>query len=252
MRPPYRGVLFDLFGTLITFDVATLPELDVGAIRMRTTIAALGGPLSEWVPGVSLADFAQTILGVSDEMARVRVYDHVELPSRERFRRALERVGCDDAVLAEAAVHLSRAHMARIAAATVFPPAHAALLAALRPHYRLGLVSNFDDTGAAYDILLRHGIAPFLDTVVVSEAVGLRKPHPALVRAGLRGFDLPAADVLFVGDTYREDIVSARAAGVDAAWLDPGGQGVPDGESSPRYVLRALPDLAPILLEGAA
>src|SRR5207253_6918942 len=88
------------------------------------------------------------------------------------------RVGCADDVLAEAAVDLSRAHMALVAAATVLPPAHAELLAALAPGYRLGVVTNFDDTATAYAILVRHGIARAFDTVVISEGLGLRKPHP--------------------------------------------------------------------------
>src|SRR5262245_60417067 len=248
MAARYRGILFDLFGTLITFDPAHLPELDTAGGPVRTTVAGLGGLLAEWVPGVALTAFWQALLAVSDEMARARAYDHIELPSRERFRRALERVGCDDAVQAGAAVHLSRAHMAIIVAATVFPPAHASLLAALRSRYRLGVVSNFDDTGAAYDILLRHGIAAHLDTVIVSEALGLRKPHPALMRAGLRGLGVAAEETLFVGDTYREDVAGARATGIDAAWIDAGGEGVPDGAPPPRYVLRALPELGGILV----
>src|SRR6266850_1986690 len=195
MPSPYRGVLLDLFGTLITFD-------------------------PDWVPDVTLGDFWQALLTVSDEMARVRAYDHVELPSRERFRRALERVGCDEARQAEAAVHLSRAHMALIATATILPDEHRALLEALRPRYRLGLVSNFDDTATAYEILRRHGLLAYLDGVVVSEALGLRKPHPALVRAGLSDLGLGADEVLFVGDTFAEDVLGARAAGVDAAWID--------------------------------
>src|SRR5207249_2863903 len=83
------------------------------------------------------------------------------------YRGALARVGCADGVLAEAAADLSRAHMALVAAATVLPPAHGELLAALRPRYRLGVVTNFDDTATGYDILVRHGIAPWLDTVVI-------------------------------------------------------------------------------------
>jgi len=243
----YRGVLFDLFGTLITFDPDRLPELDTGGERVRTTVAGLGPILHEWAPDVGLADFWRALLSVSDEMARARAYDHVELPSRERFRRALERVGCDDGVQAEATVHLSRAHMAAIVATTVFPPAHAALLAELRPRYRFGLVSNFDDTGAAYDILVRHGIAAQLDTVIVSEALGLRKPHPALVRAGLRGLGLAPRDVLLVGDTFAEDVAGARAAGVDAAWLDRHGRGLPDGQPPPRHIIASLPEIAAFL-----
>jgi FMN phosphatase YigB (HAD superfamily) len=247
MSGPYRGVLLDLFGTLITFDPGRLPELAIGNQRVRSTVAALGPLVAEWVPGVALADFWQALLTVSEEMARARVYDQVELPSRERFRRALERVGCEESHQGEAAVHLSRAHMARIVDVTVFPPAHAALLASLRLRHRIGVVSNFDDTGAAYDILLRHGIAPHVDTVVVSEALGLRKPHPAVIGAGVRGLGLNAADVLMVGDTWGEDVAGARAAGVDVVWIDAHGRGVPDGEPPPRGVVRALPEVGPFL-----
>src|SRR5262249_35151838 len=162
---------------------------EVAGRRMRTTVGALGTLLAELVPGTSAEEFLQALATVSDEMARARAYDHVELPSRERFRRALERVGCDETILAEAAVHLSRAHMARIVDATVLPPAHAALVAELRGRLPLGLVSNFDDTASAYDILRRHRLTEAFDTVVVSEALGLRKPHPGLLRAALRGLD---------------------------------------------------------------
>src|SRR5439155_1511425 len=100
------------------------------------------------------------------------------------------------------------------------------------------------DTGTAYGILVRHGIARWFDTVVISEGLGLRKPHPAVARAGLRGLGLAAGEVLLVGDTYGEDVAGARAAGLDAAWIDARGQGVPDGAAPPRYVLRALSELA--------
>jgi len=247
MAAPYRGVLFDLFGTLVTVDADRLPELELDGVRHRTKMGALAPALAAWVPGVSLADFARALRAVSDELARARAVDHVELPSRERFRRALGRVGCADDVLAEAAVDLSRAHMALVAAATVLPPAHAELLAALAPGYRLGVVTNFDDTATAYAILVRHGIARAFDTVVISEGVGLRKPHPAVARAGLRGLGLAAGEVLLVGDTWGEDVAGARAAGLEAAWIDAHGHGVPEGADPPRYVLRALPELAALL-----
>ena len=243
----YRGVLLDLFGTLVHFDARRLPELPVGDQRVRSTVGALGPLLAEWVPGVTPEAFWPVLLAVSEEMARARAELLVELPSRERFRRALERVGCAEASVAEAAVVLSRAHMAAIVAATVFPADHAVLLATLRRSYRLGVVSNFDDTGAAYDILARHGVLPLLDTVVVSEALGLRKPHPALVRTGLRGLALAPDEALFVGDTFADDVGAATAAETDAAWIDAGGAGVPDGAPAPRYVLRALADLRGIL-----
>src|SRR5262245_2018922 len=117
----YRGVLFDLFGTLVAFDPERLPELEVGGRQVRTTVAGLTAVLAEWVPATTPAAFLTALAAVSDEMARARTADHVELPSRERFRRALERVGCGDVRGVEAAIQLSRAHMACIAAATVLP-----------------------------------------------------------------------------------------------------------------------------------
>lgn len=247
MAAPYGGVLLDLFGTLITVDPRRIPELEVDGVRHRTTLAGLGEALAAWAPGVTLAAFGRALLAVGEELARACATDHVELPSRERFRRALMRLGCAEAVVVEAAVDLSRRHMAVIAGATDFPVAHRALLEDLRPRYRLGLVSNFDDTATAYDILVRHGIAPYLDTVVISEALGLRKPHPAVMRAGVRGLGLAAAEVLLVGDTFGEDVAGARAAGLDAAWIDVHGRGVPEDALAPRYVLRALPELAALL-----
>jgi HAD superfamily hydrolase (TIGR01509 family) len=138
--------------------------------------------------------------------------------------------------------------MGLVATATVLPDEHRALLEALRPRYRLGVVSNFDDTATAYEILRRHGLLAYLDGVVVSEALGLRKPHPALVRAGLSDLGLGADQVLFVGDTFAEDILGARAAGVDGAWIDAQGRGVPETAAPPRFRLRSLCELAPLLV----
>jgi len=247
MPPPYRGVLFDLFGTLVTFDTARLGALDVGGRRVHTTVAALGPRLAEWVPGVGLEEFWQVLVTVSEEMARARCDDHVELPSRERFRRTLERLGCDDTVLLEAAADLSRRHMSRIVTATLLPPEHTAVLAAVRARGRVGLVSNFDDTATAFVILERHGVLSQLDTVVVSEAIGLRKPHPAVLRTGLRGLELSASEVLFVGDSFADDVGAAVAAGVDVAWIDATASGVPAGAPAPTYMLRQLSDVLRLL-----
>ena len=61
-----------------------------------------------------------------------------------------------------------------------------------------------------------------VDTVVVSESLGLRKPHPLMVRdARSASLDVAAATRrCMVGDTFAEDVEAAHAAGVDAAWID--------------------------------
>jgi FMN phosphatase YigB (HAD superfamily) len=243
-------VLFDLFGTLIRVEAERLPVMEIAGRPVRTTVGGLGAVLAQWAPGVSPAAFVEELRSVSEEMARARADDHVELPSRVRFGRVLARLGCPAEHRAEGALHLARAHLALIAGATVLPPAHARLLASLAGRLRMGVVTNFDDTATAYDILHAHGLLGFLRTVVVSESVGLRKPHPALVRVALHGLGLDASSVLLVGDTLGEDVAAAGAAGVDAAWIDARGEGIPAHAPAPRFVLTELCDVGRILATG--
>ena len=248
----YRGVLFDLFGTLIGVAAERLPELAVDDRAVRSTLGGLTGLLGEIAPGVPLPDVWQALVTASDELAQARSWDHVELPSRERFRRALALVGCEESACDEGAVLLSRAHMRLIAEATVFPDEHAALLRVVRATHRVAVVSNFDDTATGYEILRRHGILDQVDVVVISEGLGLRKPHPALVRVPLRELGMAPAEALLVGDTFAEDVGAAHAAGVDCVWIDGRGAGVPETAGvRPRWVIRRLAELAPILGLGS-
>src|SRR5262245_7110620 len=239
----YQAVLLDLFGTLVVSEPASLSVMEIGGAPVRTTLGALAPLLESYAPGVRLEVFWHALAAVSDEMLHRRARDHVEEPSRERFRRALARVGCDARACGEGGAALARAR----GAAAVRPEAHAAVLDGLRGDYRLAVVSNFDDTGGAYDILQRHGILGRVDAVVISESIGLRKPHPLLVHTALHLLDAPPDAALMVGDTFAEDVAAAHAAGVDAAWIDREGRGVPAGAVPPRFVLQGLPDLAGVL-----
>jgi HAD superfamily hydrolase (TIGR01509 family) len=245
--PRYEGILLDLFGTLVLAEPERLPLLRIGATSVRTTLGGLGDLLTVYAPGVGPEVFWHALAGVSEEMNQRRQREHVEEPARERFRRALARVGCDAEACREGGAALARAHHRALAGVTVLPPAHAALLDELRERHRLAVVSNFDDTGAAFEILHRHGVLARVDAVVVSESLGLRKPHPLMVNTALRMLDVPVAAALLVGDTFAEDVEAAHAAGIDAAWIDRGARGVPPGATAPRYVLRALPELSEAL-----
>lgn len=118
----YRAVLFDLFGTLIRFDATALPEVVVDGRPVRTTLGVWGDLLERTLPGVGVAAFARAIVDASADLDRERMDRHVEFPTRERFRRALARLGVDGDDGAQVAALFSRAHMRAIADATRFPP----------------------------------------------------------------------------------------------------------------------------------
>jgi putative hydrolase of the HAD superfamily len=97
-----------------------------------------------------------------------------------------------------------------------------------------------------HTLLARLGLLERVDTVVVSEAVGRRKPHPLPLRAALEALRVPAERTVYVGDSYRADVGVARAVGSDAAWIDLAGAGLP-GPHRPEYVLAELSELVPAL-----
>lgn len=247
MSARYRAALFDLFGTLVHLDASGLPEMVVDGRRLRSTSDAWADLLADAVPGLALGDFVRAVMETSATLDHERRTNGIEYPSRERFRRALVRAGCTGALAEEVAPLISRAHLRRLASIAVFPPAHAALLDRACIGRAVGVITNFDDTATAYEILARHGILPRLGAVVVSEAIGLRKPSPVLVRLALRELDVPAPDAVMIGDHAIEDVGAANAAGVDAIWIDKTGEGVTDGNPTPRWIVRSLLEVAPIL-----
>jgi FMN phosphatase YigB (HAD superfamily) len=244
---PYRAVLFDLFGTLVVFDWSVVPEIVVDGRTLRSTIGRWASLFEARVPGVGVEPFVRALFEVSVELDRERVALAVEHPSRERFRRALERVGVESDGAAAVAPLLARAHMAVLADATRCPPEHTRVLARACALGPVAIVTNFDDTASAYEILERHGIRGQVQSIVVSEAVGLRKPNPTLVQLALHDVGVAPREAVFVGDNLREDVGAARAAGVDAVWIDADGKGVPADGPAPRHVVRRLADVEALL-----
>jgi putative hydrolase of the HAD superfamily len=105
------------------------------------------------------------------------------------------------------------------------------------------VVSNWDiRLGPLLDGL---GLTPYLDHVVVSAVVGWEKPHPRIFASALELADVPAAQVLHVGDNYQQDVVGAQQMGIYAVWLRRRGGG---GADCP--VVSSLRELLP-MIDGA-
>jgi putative hydrolase of the HAD superfamily len=76
---------------------------------------------------------------------------------------------------------------------------------------KLAVVSNFDQR--LHGLLEQLELAPLIDTVVVSSAVGAAKPDPRPFERALELLELPAAAAWHIGDSP-EDEAGARAAGL--------------------------------------
>ncbi len=137
---------------------------------------------------------------------------------RERFRRIFEAIG----------IALSEADAERVAAAyrAGYVPSWrvvdgaADLLAALRPHVRLGVISNnlIEETR---EKLAFCELTALVDALVVSGNEGISKPDPRIFHIALDRLGVTAADAVMVGDSWAADITGAWRAGIRAVWFNP-------------------------------
>jgi putative hydrolase of the HAD superfamily len=214
-----RALLIDGMGTLIT--LAPPAVLLVGELQRR-----FGVDVSESQASHALAAeiaFYRMHMGNgrdSDSLRELRRRCAAVL--RDALPAALREQDLVDALLASLRFE-------------PFDDAREALLGARAHGARVVVVSNWDVSLA--EVLERVGLAPLLDGVVTSAAVGAAKPAPMIFAHALAIAGVPADRATHVGDSVDEDVAGARAAGIEAVLLRRDGGAGPDG-------VRTIPGLS--------
>ncbi|ETI57883.1 pyrimidine 5'-nucleotidase [Marinomonas profundimaris] len=91
--------------------------------------------------------------------------------------------------------------------------------------------------------LERTGFLPYFSPVVISELVGVAKPHANIFQDALNKMNNPdKKSVLMVGDTLESDILGGNNFGFDTCWLNHHGKTHPI-EITPTHQVKALSDL---------
>lgn len=122
------------------------------------------------------------------------------------------------------------------------------LLSALRPHCRLGVVTNCSDR-------LGRRAASLLgvdwDVVVTSEAAGFYKPDPRPYELALSRLKVKPADAAFIaGSGY--DLFGTHRVGLRTYWHNRVGLALPNGAPSPALESSALDEALPWLAHWRA
>ncbi len=255
------AVLFDLDDTLVADEAATAdaflatcalarvrhgidPKVLATAVRRQARRLWQSAPTLAYcrAVGISSAEGLRArFLGDDSHLAALRAW--APTYRREAWTAALAEHGVRDAALAE---ELAAALAAERGARHWVYPDVVPTLTALRPTYRLALVTNGSpDLQRAK--LAGAGLAPYFDAVIVSGEIGVGKPDArpfALALASL-GFDHRRA--VMVGDSLDRDMAGARNAGIAGVWLDRGGSGTADDPMLPVGRINTLYQLPPLL-----
>ena len=92
-----------------------------------------------------------------------------------------------------------------------------AMVEELSKRYPMVLVTNF--YGNMPVVLKEFGLDTFFKTIIESSVVGIRKPDPALFALGVEALQLPAEEIVVIGDSYRKDIYPSSTLGCKTVWL---------------------------------
>ena len=215
-----RGIVFDLFDTLVDFDHARLSAVEhsgrpvpATTHRLFTRLEAAAATQGHALSIHDVVDLQREV----DASLRVETLDRgLELPTTRRFQALLDRIGVVTPGLAEA---LTADYMDVLLEVVRTPDHHETVLAGLAVGYELGLCSNFSHGATARDVLSGAGLDAHLGTIVISEEIGVRKPRPQIFQAVAESMGIAPDEILHVGDSLEADVAGASAAGMRTVWL---------------------------------
>jgi HAD superfamily hydrolase (TIGR01509 family) len=215
---PYKAILFDLDDTLY----------DLRSYWRRRLGQALDDVLTRY------PHFDR------DELMRAAIAEKVYIEKLPAFLRA--RGVEDEALIASAHDVFGRDWFTRL---ELYDDA-VHTLAALRPRYKLGLVTN-GPSRTQRPKIEQFKLADHLDLLVVSEEVGVAKPNPAIFEIALDRLGVEASETLFVGDSIEFDMRGAVAAGLPFVWMNSRDESLPADLPPPLAQIRRLDELIDLL-----
>jgi len=197
-------IIFDFDGTLTDFVTADREALET--LHQHAQIQ------------VSLEQFIE--IAVEEIMAfHERVEQGRENPLEmhiQRLEHTFERL---DIPWKPSYLELYRTRM--IAGCTALEGAHE-LLHTLRPHYKLGLLTNAYDAQEQRERIQKSGLEHYFDEIVVAAEIGIYKPQSGIFTHLLERMDTQPSEAVYVGDSPSHDVLGAVGAGIQAVLVRPG------------------------------
>lgn len=230
-----EAVGFDFFGTLVD------AKADV-----NDCISSMSSHLHSCGFGFNNNDFLESYRATVQEYRTKRNDGLREVNNRTWVHDTLKKMGYDiketDPVLFSTVERYFD-----IWQLSIFPEVYEAL-ERISQGYRIGLVSNFTDSGFLLRSLKQFGIENYFETIVVSDTIGWRKPHPRIFQNFLDSMNVEAEEAVYVGDNPEADIKGAQNAGIIAVLISrQGDEGRKLSSIFPDYTINSLIELEELL-----
>ncbi|MBJ6143057.1 HAD family hydrolase [Hymenobacter sp. BT559] len=200
-------ILFDLDDTL--FD-------HIGTARATLAATAAGRPALQGVPVEDLYGRYSELLEELHSQVMTGRISYLEA-RQQRFARLLAPY--EPTVSAEAVREFAQHYYGRYQQLRRPVAGALALLQALKPAYKIGIVTN--NRLAEQQEKLRYlGMSELVDALITSEEIGVPKPDVRIYQVALARLKASPAQTVMVGDNWQADVVGALAVGIRPLWLN--------------------------------
>lgn len=157
-----------------------------------------------------------------------------EVLQLERFRRILDSAGYPGESIIDFSHRLDREYLGRLGRLSRLVPGARELLTALRHNgYKIGVISNgFHEV--QFNKMRSSDIERLIDTVVLSDEIGVNKPDLRIFRYAERKASTTARQCVIIGDNPETDIAGGIAADWQAIYFN---RNNPNPDTAPESVI---------------
>jgi HAD superfamily hydrolase (TIGR01549 family) len=205
-------ILFDLGNTLIYFDGVWEDVLARAHQALAHGLVAAGFDVQ---PGLFAAEFGRRAIAAWED----RASSNIEHSTEYVLRQTLHDFGVQDTHTEQ----LRPAIDAMFAVSQAHWQVDVSIISVLeqlcQAGYALGLISNASDDYDVQTLVDKAGVRHYFDQIIVSAAVGIRKPDPTIFRLALDHFEVAPERAVMVGDTLSADVLGAHNSGIASVWI---------------------------------
>ena len=229
-----KGILFDLYGTLV--DIETDESMEK-IYREISRFLIYQGLNLRW------QNLRELYYGIMQEQRQISSEQYPEVDVEAVWDALLARQGlasqaersCLKRYLAQLYRGLSLKRLKRFAYVK-------RVLNTLRHSYRMAIVSDAQPCFAWAEIRTVK-LEGYFDPVIISAEYGFRKPDPRMIRLALEKIQLSPEEVIFVGNDMYHDIYGAQQLGIKTVFFASTSGAQTYEEVVPHYRIARFKDL---------
>ncbi len=231
MKPEF--IYFDLDNTLLDHSSA---EKEAQTAIYNSYPELQHVPLEEWLQAYKMLNHRLWLQYQKGDIDRYSL-------QKTRFKGSMEKLGLDTSNSEE----IGTSYMLQYRKYWNWLDGARDALVSISEKYPVGIITNgFSETQQKKIEFM--GLKEFSDIFIISEEVGVMKPHQKVFDVATDKAGVDRSEILYVGDSYSSDIIGGKQAGWKTAWYTAFSNAAEqNGKAGADFSFEEFPDLVTYL-----